>query len=228
MTRKDGACLLLYASLAIATGFADLHMRPHTEKVVTECIPGVVANTEFAPGKYRVLAPLVIEKTAAVTGLSLQATWYISRLLFILIAFWCLHLYLRTWFAPEAAMAGVALTAATLPLTFTNSWPHPDSMPELALFTLGAMAVARRQDVLFFVVLALAAFNRETSAFLVLLYFVASPFTRAHIVRTTVFAAEWFTIYAGLRLARGIQHYDYWQAARNLADLGLLPPNYDP
>jgi hypothetical protein len=228
MTRKDASCLLLYVSLAIATGFADLHMRPHTDKVVTEYIPGVVANTEFAPGRYRVLAPLAIEKTAAATGLSLQSTWYISRLLFILVAFWCLHLYLRTWFAAETALAGVALTAATLPLTFTNSWPHPDSMPELALFTLGAMAVARRRDLLFCVVLALAAFNRETSAFLVMLYFVASPVTRAHIVRTGLFTAEWFAIYAGLRLARGVQHYDYWQAARNVADLGLLPPNYDP
>jgi hypothetical protein len=27
---------------------------------------------------------------------------------------------------------------------------------------------------------------------------------------------------------RGLQHYDYWQAARNWAELGLLPSNYDP
>ncbi len=228
MTRKDAYCLLVYVSFAIATGFTDLRMRPHTDKVVTDYIPGVVANTEFAPGAYRVLAPLIIHETAAVTGLSLQTTWYITRLLFILAAFWCVHLYLRTWFAPEQALAGVAITAATLPLTFTNSWPHPDSMPELALFTLGAIAVARRADALFAITLALAAFNRETSAFLVLLYLVAQPLERGRLWRTGVFAGEWFLIYAGLRVARGIRHYDYWQAGRNLADLGLLPANYDP
>ena len=59
MNRKDALCLLVYVSLAIATGFADLHMRPHTEKVLTEYIPGVVANTEFPPGAYRVLAIIV-------------------------------------------------------------------------------------------------------------------------------------------------------------------------
>ena len=228
MTRKDALCLLVYVSLAIATGFADLRMRPHTEKVLTEYIPGVVANTEFPPGAYRVLAPFVINATAAATGASLEATWYVSRLVFIFVAFWAMHVYLRTWFAAEHAFAGVALTAATLPLTFTNSWPHPDSMPELALFALGAMAIARRADAWFGVVLLLAALNRETSAFLVLLYFVTRPMTRTHIVRTAIFGLEWFTIYAGLRAIRGLHHYDYWQAARNWADLGLLPPNYDP
>jgi hypothetical protein len=140
------------------------------------------------------------------------------------------HAYLRTWFSPEAALAGVALTAATLPLTFTNSWGHPDHIPELALFALGAMAVARGRDALFAVVLALAAFNRETSVFLVLLYAVAEPLTRTRVIRAALFGLEWLAVYGGLRLARGVQHYDYWQAARNLGDLGMpLPAEfYDP
>jgi len=169
-----------------------------------------------------------VPPAAAATGASLEATWYASRLVFIFVAFCAVHFYLRTWFAPEHAFAGVTLTSATLPLTFTNSWPHPDSMPELALFTLGAMAIARKADAWFGVVLLLAALNRETSAFLVLLYFVTRPMTRAHVLRTAAFGVEWFAIYAGLRAIRGLHHYDYWQAARNWADLGLLPANYDP
>jgi hypothetical protein len=117
---------------------------------------------------------------------------------------------------------------ATLPLTFTNSWPHPDSMPELALFTWGALAIARRADLLFAVALAFAALNRETSVFLVLLYVVSEPLSRPRLLRAGIFGAEWFAIYAGLRVVRGLQHYDYWQAARNWAELGLLPSTYDP
>ena len=64
--------------------------------------------------------------------------------------------------------------------------------------------------------------------FLVLLYVVAEPLSRPRLLRATLFGAEWFAIYAGLRVLRGLQHYDYWQAARNWAELGLLPPNYDP
>ena len=162
--------------------------------------------------------------------MSLLTAWYITRLLWIAAALCILHVYLRTWFPPAAALAGVGVVAATLPLTFTNSWPHPDHMPELALFTAGALAIARRKDVLFAIVLALAAFNRETSVFLVMLYAVAEPLTPARLARTAAFGFEWLSIYGGLRYVRGLQHYDYWQAARNIADLKVpLPAQlYDP
>ena len=228
MSRSDAWCLLLYVTLAVATGFADLRMRAHTDHVVNEYIPAVVAGTENAPGRYRVLAPMLIDGLARTTGASLETTWYVTRLLFIFVAYAIFHAYLRTWFSPSAAVAGVSAVAASLPLTFTNSWPHPDSIPELALFTLGALAIARGRDGLFAITLAFAALNRETSAFLVLLYLVAEPISRPRLLRVAVFAIEWFAIYAGLRVLRGLEHYDYWQAARNWAELGLLPPNYDP
>jgi hypothetical protein len=228
LTRRDGWCLLLYITFAIATGFADLRMRAHTDHVVKSYIPGVVAGTEDAPGKYRVFAPLMIDGLARLTGASLESAWYVTRLAWIVAAYCVFHVYLRTWFPSQTALTGVSMVAASLPLTFTNSWPHPDSMPELALFTLGAMAIARGADLLFAVALAMAALNRETSVFLVLLYVVSEPLSRRRLVGGMVFGAEWFAIYAGLRLLRGLQHYDYWQAARNLAELGLLPSNYDP
>jgi hypothetical protein len=230
MTRKDAWCLLLYATLAVAIGFADLRMRAHTAHVVESFIPGVIANTEFAPGKYRVLAPYLVHAVAVLTGASPLNIWYATRLIWIFVALAATHAYLRTWFPPQAAFAGVALTAASLPLTFTNSWPHPDHIPELALFALAAMAIARRQDGWFGVALAAAAFNRETSVFLVLLYAVAEPLTATRVRRSAFFAGEWFAIYAGLRAVRGLQHYDYWQAARNLSDLTVPLPAalYDP
>jgi hypothetical protein len=220
--------LLLYLTFAVATGFADVRMRAHTDNVVNSYIPGVVSNTESAPGRYRVLAPLTIDAAARVTGASLLSVWYVTRLLFLFAAYCIIHLYLRTWLPPGSAFGGVAVTAATLPLTFTNSWPHPDHIPELALFTLAACAIARRRGGWFAVALAAAALNRETSVFLVLLYLVVQPVTRQHLLRTALFGAEWFAIYAGLRVVRGLSHYDYWQAGRNLADLGLLPPAFDP
>ena len=53
-----------------------------------------------------------------------------------------------------------------MPLTYTNSWPHPDHIPELALFTLACLAVARGHDGWFAAALIVASLNRETSAFL--------------------------------------------------------------
>jgi hypothetical protein len=229
-SRKDYWCILFYVSVAVATGFADLRMRAYPKHPVTKFIPAVVANTEPAPARYRVLAPYLDYQVARVTGVSPQTVWHITRLLWIFLAYCVIHVYLRTWFAPEAAVAGVLLTAATLPLTFTNSWAHPDHLPELALFTLGALAIARRSDLLFAAALAVAALNRETSVFLVLLYAVAGPVTRIRVVRAGIFGLEWFAIYGGLRLWRGFEHYQYWQAGRNLTDLTIpLPAElYDP
>ena len=218
----------MYVTLTVATAFADVRMRAHTDNVYNGYIPAVVAGTENAPGRYRVFAPFLIDGLSRMTGASLETTWYVTRIIWIFVAYSVFHVYLRTWFSPSAAVAGVSVVAATLPLTFTNSWPHPDSIPELALFTLGALAVARRSDLLFGVALALAALNRETSLFLVLLYVVSEAWNRPRILRATLFGAEWLAIYTGLRVVRGFQHYDYWQAARNWAELGLLPSNYDP
>ena len=228
MTQQDRWCVLLYVSLALATGFADLRMRAYPAHVVQSYIPGIIAGTEEAPGLYRVLAPYTIDGLARATGTSLQTTWLATRLGWFAIAYLSIHLYLRTWFDAPVALTGVALTAATLPLLFTNSWAHPDHIPELALFTLGAWAIATHRDWVFAVLLALASFNRETAAFLVLLYAVAAPITGPRLIRTVIFAAEWFAIYAGLRYARGFHGYEYWQLDRNLGFLKLLPANYDP
>jgi hypothetical protein len=228
MNRKDYACLLLYLSMAVATGFADLRMRAHIGNVFESYIPGVVLNTESAPGAYRVLAPFLVHELSELTGASLQSVWYVTRLLWILFAYCLLHVYLRTWFTTDRAVIGVALTGATFPLTFTNSWPHPDHFPELALFTLGALAIARGWNGLFAVALVAAALNRETSAFLVVLYAVARPLTTRRMAHTAGFALGWAAVYVGLRAIRGLRHYDYWQAGRNLADLGLLPAAFDP
>jgi hypothetical protein len=230
MSRKDYACLLLYLTMAIAMGFADLRMRAYPKHPVQKFIPAVVANTEPAPARYRVLAPYLDYYIARATGAASSNVWYTTRLLWLFLACCTMHAYLRTWFEPATSAAGVALMAATLPLTFTNSWAHPDHIPELALFGLGALAVARRWDLLFGVSLAVSALNRETSVFLVVLYAAAEPLTRARLVRSVLFGLEWLAIYGGLRWLRGFQHYAYWQAPRNLGDLALpLPADlYDP
>jgi hypothetical protein len=219
--------LPLYLTIAVATGFADLRARAYPDRVVTHYVPEVVEGRAEAPGRYRILAPWVVHVTAVVTGWAPMTAWLVTRLAWLLLAYLAIHAYLRTWFDLPVALAGTLFVAATLPLTFTNSWAHPDHIPELALFTWGCLAVAKRDDGLFGMVLTLATLNRETSVFLVLLYAVVEPLSRVRVVRLVGFAALWAAIYVGLRLAYGFQHYEYWQVQRNLEFLKLLPPNYD-
>jgi hypothetical protein len=220
--------LPFYVLLALASGFTDLRVRRYPEHAVKVYMPGVIDGTADAPGLYRVLAPFSFEWLAQSTGADRMVLWHATRLAWFFLAWLVWHVYLRTWFEPGEAMLGTAFVAATLPLTFTNSWPHPDHIPELALFTLGCLAIARQKDAWFAATLAVAAFNRETAAFLVPLYLVVGPLTRARLLRTAAFGALWLAIFAGLRWYRGFRMYDVWQFGRNLDFLKLLPAPYDP
>jgi hypothetical protein len=217
-------CLML----AIASGFADLHMRTHPAVPVKEYMPQVVAGAASPPGRYRVLVPYLHEIVSTITRGDREIVWLALRLIGWFASFAIFYAYLRTWFPMVGSIAGTALVAAGLPLTFTNSWAHPDHVGELALFTLGCLTIARGLDAAFAVTLGFATLNRETAVFLVLLYLVAGPLTRTHLLKAIGFGAIWVGIFVGLRLWLGVEHYDYWQLTRNIAFLGLLPPNYDP
>ncbi len=226
MTGSRRAFLLLL-TLVIASGFVDFRIRQYPSHPFETYIPGVIDGTYGAPGIYRVLVPYSNTWLAEWTGWPPSSVWHISRLGWFLVAYLAFFRYLRTWFTVEASLAGVAAVAATLPLTYTNSWAHPDSIPELALFTLGCLAIVRGSDVGLAVVLPLALLNRETAAFLVLTYVVAVPANRRRLVRAAGFTAIAAGVLLSLRAWRGVEHYDYWQLGRNLAFLGLLPANYD-
>jgi hypothetical protein len=218
----------LYATVALACGFMDVRMRQYPDIPWKQFMPSVVDGTAEAPGVYRVFTPFTTVWLTAILGVSPSVGWLLSRLAWFMACLLAFDWYLRTWFPALAACAGTLFVAATLPLTFTNSWAIPDQLPELALFALAAGAVARGRDGLFAALLAVAAFNRETAIFLVLLYAVARPWTRAHGLRTAAAAALFVAIYAGLRAWRGLHSYDYWQVWRNIRFLGLLPPGFDP
>jgi hypothetical protein len=218
----------LYATVVVACGFMDFRMRQFPDIPWKEFMPSVVDGTADAPGLYRVFTPYTTLWFIRATGLETSSGWLLSRLLWFAACLLAFDGYLRTWFTDVPAFAGTLFVAATLPLTFTNSWAIPDQLPELAFFALAAGAIARGRDGWFAAWLVLAAVNRETAVFLVCLYAVARPLTPAHAGRTAVFVVAWLGIYAGLRAWRGLHSYDYWQVWRNLKFLGLLPPGFDP
>jgi hypothetical protein len=218
----------LCLTLALASGFIDLRTRQYPEHPVKVYMPPVVAGTAEAPGRYRILVPYLNEGVTQAFLLDRQYVWLGTRLATFFLAYAILFHYLRIWFPVTGAIAGMALVAGGLPLTFTNSWAHPDHIAELALFTLGCLTIARGRDAAFAVTLILATLNRETAVFLVLLHAIAAPFTKARAARTIAFGAIWLAIFVGLRWYFGVEHYEYWQIRRNLEFLKLLPPPYDP
>lgn len=230
MRRFPGLSLAfpIYLMAATAIGFIDYRVRAHPDRGFVDYPQAVVANTEEPPGKYRVLAPFAFEGLVAVVPAERVVVWVGFRWISALAALVATHVLLTTWFPATPAIAGTLLSAILLLLTFTNSWPHPDHLMEWALSAAAIAAVARGKVLYFAGFLVLAALNRETSAFLWLLFAVSFPWSRSHALNTIALGAGWVAVYAGLRLWRGVEWYDPWQVARNIEFLGLLPPNYDP
>lgn len=230
-SRLDPIAVVFYLTVALAVGFADHRMRRLPEHVITSFMPGVIAGSYGAPDIYRPLSPWIFTTFAEHTGWSPLVSFLVLRGLTIFASLVAMHLLLRTWFTAATSLGATLAVAALTPLTFTNSWAHPDSFVELMIFCLGCRAIARRQDLWFAVVLAVGMLNRETTGFLTLLWAADRWHDRAW-PRTWLAAASYASIviaaYAGLRWLRGFQHYKYWMLPENLRVAQVLPAGFDP
>ena len=220
--------LLLYVAVATALADTDFRVRSHPERGFTEYSPAVIAGTETAPGRYRVLAPYAYHGLLRATGWPPRETWVVFRWLSLFAALCAAHLYFSTWFDRAASVLGTLVVGVLLPLTFTNGWAHPDHFVELFLFTFACACIARGWVAWLALAIAANAFNRETSVFLIPLFLWAAPVDRRRLTITALFGVLWAAIYVGLRWWLGFQTYDPWELGRNVERLVPLPDNYPP
>jgi hypothetical protein len=231
MTRLDKLALLLYLCVAVSIGFMDHRSRRFPDHPVTKYIPGVLDGSYGAPAIYRPLSPLIIHGFIRTTGWPPLIAFLVLRLVVVYLALCAIHWYLRWWFRDGTALGGTLGIAAFLPLTFTNSWAHPDSFPELVIMAVGCRLVAMRRDGLFVLTLGVGMLNRETAAFLAVLWAIERlrrERSAATWLRLAGIGALCVGIYGGLRLARGYQAYDVFMLWQNLALLKPLPSGFDP
>lgn len=231
VSRFDKIAVALYAPAAVSVGFTDHYLRRFPAHAVTEVIPGILAGDYGAPFDYRVLSPFLIDRFIRLTGLEPLIGFLLLRLIFIYLSLIALHVHLRLWYSPQAALSGTLAAVAFLPLTYTDSWAHPETFLDLALFTWGCTLVASHRDLLLYPLLVVAMLNRETAAFLAVLwaaYRLANDHALGTVAKASSYAAVCASVYLGVRWLRGFEHYDYLMFRENLRNLLPLPGNFDP
>jgi hypothetical protein len=231
LARVDAIAVALYLSVTLAVGFADHRMRRFPDHVITNYMPAVLAGTYGAPAIYRPLSPWLYTRFADLTGWTPLVSYLVFKGITIFSSLLAMHLLLRTWFSAATSLAGTLGVAALVPLTFTNSWSHPDSFTELLIFSIGCRLVARRRDWWLAVVLAIGMLNRETTGFLTLLWACDRWSERWHRqtwLKAAAYAGIVAGVYIGIRQLRGFEHYKYWMFWENLQVLHLLPSGFDP
>ena len=128
------------------------------------------------------------------------------------------------WFPTEPALVGVLFVAATLPIAMRPNEYAPYSFLEPTFVSLALLCIVRDRRLWLALVVAMAAVNRETGVFLVLLYAVARPLNKQRLITTLAYAAIWLAVFIAVRLYAG-DAGRYWTVDKvfrsNLSQLRL-------
>ena len=165
----------------------------------------ILNHTERPPNQYRVLVPYALEPPIRFLANYMPyeksfgrvyALFYIASLTAIL---YSLFAYLRIFFTEEQAMVGALIPAATMPMALRSFDYAPYSQLEPTFFALALILMYHRRHIWLGALIALATINRETAVFLVFLFLVVYPLTRARVVTSAIYLAIWAAVYFGLQ-----------------------------
>jgi hypothetical protein len=191
---------------------------------------GVLAHTATAPDRYRLLAPLLVEGPVRVLQSWMSpelafdrvyAAFYLTAMTALL---WSQFAYLRVWFSDAQALIGVLLVASTLRITIRQHDYAPFSYLEPTFVAVGLLLILADRRVWFGLLVVIAALNRETGIFLVLLFAVTQPATRRNLLTALAYAALWGGVFVAVRWYGG-EAERYWELGRiwrtNISQPGL-------
>ena len=211
LSARETWLVLLYLGLGVASGFMWLRLAD---------IPGLptwhlkmISGEAEAPNQYRPMMPWLAEGLRRLLpGGDLYLAYLILRSLVTGLCLLAFDRYLRVWFRPSAAAAGALALAAILPFTYMPVVQVSDPI-NLLVFILAFHALAVDRDKQLIPLILLGTLNRETTAMLPAVYFLArlgkKP-TREVFTNTFLQALSWVVVYGGLRLLYG--HRDYYCA----------------
>jgi hypothetical protein len=181
----------LIGALAIMTALAWARGAVTCVEVCMEAHQATLAGTYVSPFQYRILAPVLAEQFGGGAG-----GYFVLHLL---AAF---ALFVGLW--RLGGLLPVAIVAAVLPLMFASSWGWMGIVSLIEAAAWAWMVVllrARRRDELLWLALliAVAALNRETTVFLVVMYAAV----RRRVNGTILLGGAFMLVYGAIRLHFG-------------------------
>jgi hypothetical protein len=136
---------------------------------------GLVSLANFTasrPYQYRVLIPAIVHLLARITHADSYQVLTLYRgveVISVFAAFWMFRAYLSTFVdvATASVLTFFLLPAMLLIHTVCALGHYPYDTPQIVLFTLGLVALRKQNWLLFYLTLAVATVNRETSCMLI-------------------------------------------------------------
>jgi hypothetical protein len=132
-----------------------------------------------------------------------------------------------SWFAP---MISLLIVAITYVVRYEQRFTMPYDIPSLLLFTLGLLAIVRRQAVLLLILIAIATPNRETALFLLPIWFwIEWKEDRRHsaLIYSAAGAAIWFSWRVAIsHILHRVQPYSSGLEFKNNFSSLLMPSHW--
>ena len=188
----------------------------------------------------RIFFPALIVALDKIPGIAPEQAFSLIRIVSVFLFYLIFHFYMREWGDEKSAYIGTLFVGATIPLTFNNWFELPTEFPELIFFTLGIWAIYKRKFSALVLITFFATLNRETAAFLPLIY-LFNVFDINELKENPAKAAKtffavfivglaWLIPYVALRFISGLgtewNHQD--SIAQNALGLSAFFQNFNP
>lgn len=118
----------------------------------------------------RVLQYLIPEFIQRIGGMTTEHAYIFTRFVFVFVAFVCFHFYLRRWFRPVGALAGVASFAALMQITFSDDLQESSPLL-LVTFLVALWAIRDHRTGLLLAAFFVGGLTNETMLILPSVYF---------------------------------------------------------
>jgi hypothetical protein len=188
----------------------------------------------------RVFYPALMTALDKIPGISPEQAFSLLRIGFVFLFYLIFHFYIREWGDEKNAFLGTLFVGATIPLTFNNWFELPTEFPEMIFFTLGIWSIYKGKFWALVLITFFATLNRETAAFLPLLYlfvvFDLKSFKKNPAKAAKTFFAvfivglAWLIPYVSLRFLSGLgtewNHQD--SILHNTTGLAAFFQNFNP
>jgi len=212
---------LVYLAMSLITNYANYKATGMPTEEWHENLWNL-APSAGAPNVYRMFSVVAAEAVHVALHISPTAAYMLNGTLFVFLAMCVFHVFLKKWFSSELSFAAVLFTFAALPLTYGHI-TQPWDQFTLLTFALGFLAIRDRKDAWLVPIILVGTFNRETTIFLVLAYFLCrfdeDPKGRL-LAYCVVYGLCWAGPYLGIREYIGPRDYytDYWMVEKNVTE----------
>lgn len=225
--------ILIYLLLALVSNysfFISFTFTADQQQFITTWHHYMSSGLGAAPNVFRFLSFWIPCLLSYILNVPIYLAYQIQYFIFTFLIFVFFHFYLMKWFNQKFCFLSVVLLASFLSAGNIPSLFQPSDTLNLLLFLIGVWLIRSKKEIWLFPLIFVATFNRETSIFIIIFYFiinVKSQKINSFLIKIFGYSLIWAISLLITRLSIfSYRTYDFLQLIYNLKRIYYLPATY--